>query len=449
MRIHIKLAVVLLLVIVMTIPLLLIVSKIYERDGYAEQARWDISRSWTGEQQVLGPVLVIPFSETHEKREFDKELERYVTNTYETDEQLFILPESLNGDIVLSTEVRYRGIYEVPVYSSSIVLDGTISKSSLTELRNRSDVANIGQPYLSIVVSDMRGIAEPPALDLDAVKVAFLPGSNLAFHPNGIHAPLNDLASASDDSAAFSIALELRGMSSFRFSPVGGSNFTRIRSSWPHPGFDGQYLPTQREISSEGFKASWQTSEFATNINEKADNCALGDCAAFLASSFGVQLVDPVDVYLQSQRASKYGILFVGLTFTAFFLFEVLKRLAIHPIEYTLVGLALTVFYLLLVSLAEHIAFSSAYAIATIACTGLLCFYVTYVLKSLKRGCAFAGAISVLYCVLYIIIQQEDYAFSMGAGLVFVALAGVMYMTRNVDWFRIGGKPADEGQKAD
>jgi inner membrane protein len=154
-------------------------------------------------------------------------------------------------------------------------------------------------------------------------------------------------------------------------------------------------------------------------------------------SYLGVVLVDPVDVYLQAQRATKYGILFIGLTFTAFFLFEVLRQLSIHPIQYALVGSALTVFYLLLISLAEHISFVWAYWIATGACCGLLGFYITYVLKSIKRGSAFAAAIAGLYGVLYVIIQQEDYAFFMGASLIFLALSGVMYVTRNIDWFHI------------
>ena len=173
-------------------------------------------------------------------------------------------------------------------------------------------------------------------------------------------------------------------------------------------------------------------------MNRKANKCAVGDCAEFINSYSGVQLVDPVDVYLQAQRATKYAILFIGLTFTAFFLFEILKNLAIHPIQYGLVGLALTVFYLLLISLAEHIRFASAYAIATISCSGLLAYYISYVLGSVRRGLTFGMAIAGLYGVLYVIIQEEDFAFSMGAGLVFFALSGVMYLTRKVDWFQIG-----------
>lgn len=449
MRIPIKLVVIALLVLLLTAPLLLVVSKIYERDDYYDQAKSDIARSWTGEQKLLGPILVVPYTSVYEKREYDDDLKRHVTNKYHQNRHLFVLPDTLKSDIELKTETRYRGIYEVPVYSSKIKLDGLISSSMIARLVERSDVTAVGQPYLSIVVDDLRGIAEPPTLGWNTNRVKFLPGSNLAFQPNGIHAPLGNLESSGAESYRFSVTLTLRGMSSFRFAPVGSSNSTKIASSWPHPRFEGSYLPTERKITDEGFTASWQTSAFATNIDRKANKCADGDCAEFLTSYFGVQLVDPVDVYMQAQRATKYGILFIGLTFTAFFLFEILKKLSIHPIQYALVGLALTVFYLLLISLAEHIPFVTAYSIATAACSGLLAFYITYVLRSFTRGIAFGASIAALYGVLYIIIQEEDYAFSMGAGLVFVALSGVMFFTRHVDWFQISRSTFGKTEAAD
>jgi len=437
MRIPTKLAFIVAMMLLLAVPLLLVVSKIYERDNYHEQARNDIANSWTGEQLILGPILVVPYTRIYEKREFSKELEKYVTSGVTVDEQLFVLPDALTGNIDLQTEIRYRGIYEVPVYSSAINLVGDISNSEILELAQRKDVIAIKQPYLSVVVNDMRGIASSPALNWNGDTVEFMPGSQLTFRDSGIHAPLSNVDLGDLNRYHFSVSFTLRGMSSFRFVPVGNSNSIDIASNWPHPRFEGLYLPFHREISDSGFTASWQTSAFATNIAQKARSCASGDCSQLMNNSLGVVLIDPVDVYLQAQRASKYGILFIGLTFTAFFLFEVLRKVAIHPIQYMLVGLALSVFYLLLVSLAEHIPFLWAYGIATLACSGLLGFYITCVLKSLRRGSLFASAITSLYAVLYVIIQEEDYAFSMGAGLIFIALSGVMFATRNIDWFQV------------
>jgi len=439
MRIRIKLAVIAALMLLLAIPLLLVVSKIYERDNYQKQAQRDIAESWTGEQTVLGPILVIPYTRVYEGPEYDPELERYVTREITVDEQLFILPDALTADANLKTEIRYRGIYEVPVYSSNLMLSGEMSNAELLELGRRNDVTAIGQPYLSIVVNDVRGIANSPVLNWDAETVEFIPGSRLSFQNSGIHAPLPDTDRDKLQRYRFSLNLALRGMSSFRFTPVGDTSSITIESNWPHPRFEGRYLPSHREIDDEGFRAEWQMSTFSTNIAEQARACAGGSCGEFMYNYLGVALIDPVDIYLQAQRASKYGILFIGLTFTAFFLFEVLRQLSIHPIQYTLVGLALSVFYLLLVSLSEHILFVWAYWIATVACSGLLGFYITYVLKSFKRGSAFAAAIAGLYGVLYIIIQAEDYAFSMGAGLIFAALSGVMYVTRNIDWYEVSG----------
>lgn len=438
MQIRLKLAIIAVLVIVLTVPLFLITSKIYERDSYRSQARDDIARSWTGEQAVLGPILVVPFTRVVMKREFDEKMKQYVMRRHEIDEQIFVLPDLLNAEFRMTTEVRYRGIYEVPVYSGTVEMSGELSDRRVDELRQRQDVASIGEPYLSIVVDDVRGITRAPDLRWGSEKVAFMPGSNLRFRTSGIHAPAAFAPSDTQSTVRFSVSLDLRGLSSLRVTPVGRSNTVSMSSNWPHPKFEGLYLPATREISQDGFTASWQISMFSTNIEEQSRQCAAGNCEALLDNQLGVSLIEPVDIYLQSQRTSKYGILFIGLTFTAFFLFEVLRQLAIHPVQYGLVGLALTVFYLLLVSLAEHIAFATAYTIATFACSGLLGFYVSYVLGSLLRGSVFAVSISLLYGVLYIIIQAEDYAFSMGAVLVFSALAAVMFFTRNFDWYNIG-----------
>lgn len=450
MQIRMKLAVIATLVIVLTIPLFLITSKIYERDSYRNQARDDIARSWTGEQKVLGPILVVPYTRVVRNREFDEKLKQYFMRKQEIREELLVMPDSLNAQFQMTTEVRYRGIYEVPVYSGTVAMSGTVSGNRLTELKERQDVVAIGQPFLSLIVDDVRGITRSPDLTWGDEKVPFLPGSQLRFKSRGIHAPIAIASSDKDSTVPFSVSLDLRGIASLQFTPVGRSNSVSISSNWPHPKFEGLYLPASREISEDGFTANWQISMFSTNIEEQSRQCTAGSCEDFLNNHLGVSFIEPVDIYLQAQRASKYGILFIGLTFTAFFLFEVLRQLAIHPIQYGLVGLALTVFYLLLVSLAEHIAFATAYTIATVACSGLLGFYVSYVLGSLLRGTTFAVSISLLYGVLYIIIQAEDYAFSMGAILVFTALAAVMYFTRNFDWYGLSKVwPAPKNSQSD
>ena len=216
------------------------------------------------------------------------------------------------------------------------------------------------------------------------------------------------------------------------------STRAEITSEWPHPSFTGGFLPDERSVTEKGFHATWQLSRYATGVDAlvqqrqskakpKLENC-----------DFGVRFVTPVDVYQQSTRAVKYGMLFVILTFAGFFLFEVLRRMAVHPIQYAMAGAALAMFFLLLISLSEHIPFPLAYVVASGACVGLLAFYVGHVLQSAVRGLGFGGMLAGLYAVLYVLLLSEDYALLLGSLLLFAVLGAVMVMTRRVDWYRIG-----------
>ncbi len=215
-------------------------------------------------------------------------------------------------------------------------------------------------------------------------------------------------------------------------------------SDWPHPSFVGQFLPRGREITAAGFSADWRTSFFATNLEEALQRCppqadpAIPDCADFTGRHFGVSFIDPVDQYLRTERAVKYGFLFILLTFAGFFLLEVLRRFSVHPVQYGLVGLALAMFFLLLLSLSEHIGFAAAYAVSAVACVGLITFYVTQVLGSRVHGAGFGASLAALYGLLYAILGSEDYALLTGSVLVFTLLAIVMVLTRHVNWSRAG-----------
>ena len=282
MQIRVKLAIIAVLVLALTIPLFLITSKIYERDSYRNLAREDIARSWTGEQKVLGPILVVPYTRVVTKREFDDKLKKYVQRRIEVDEELLVLPEMLNAEFHLTTEVRYRGIYEVPVYSGTAKLSGTFSTAQAAELRQRPGTKNVGQPYLSLVLDDVRGIARTPDLKIGTETVAFKPGSKFRFRSSGIHAPIDIGYSDTDQPVPFSVSMHMRGTSSFRFAPVGDSNSVEIVSNWPHPSFEGRYLPSTRDIADDGFTANWQISTFSTNMKEQALQCSAGNCLSLI-----------------------------------------------------------------------------------------------------------------------------------------------------------------------
>jgi inner membrane protein len=240
---------------------------------------------------------------------------------------------------------------------------------------------------------------------------------------------------AAPESVAFEAKLPLKGLQRIDFVPTGRESVVVLKSTWPHPSFYGRYLP-RHETGENGFSAEWRTSYFATNLNQLYAQCGRA-CAAFDAVAHGVELFRPVDVYQQLERSTKYGFLFIGLTFLVFFLFEVLRRLPIHPVQYGLVGFALATFFLLLLSLAEHIAFGLAYAVASLASIALIAVYVSSVLRSLVRGAVLGAMLTGLYAMLYLLLQSEDQALLFGSVGIFAVLATVMLATRHVDWYAL------------
>ena len=252
-----------------------------------------------------------------------------------------------------------------------------------------------------------------------------------------MHAVLPNLEIEMKKEYSFSFSIELRGMEKLSFAPMGMNTEVKLTSDWPHPSFIGAYLPEHREINADGFPAIWRVSSFSSNIAQQLNACVRKNCSHLLNNSFGVSLIQPVDVYQQSERSIKYGILFISLTFIAFWVFEILKKLQIHPVQYLLVGFALSIFYLLLISLSEHIVFGWAYFIAAVSCTGLLGYYLTGIVRSLWTSVVFSGIIALLYAVLYVIICLENTALIMGSGLLFCSLAVLMGITRNIDWYSI------------
>jgi inner membrane protein len=227
--------------------------------------------------------------------------------------------------------------------------------------------------------------------------------------------------------------LDLGGAEAFSLAPLGADTTVSMRANWPHPSFQGRFLPARHKIGSDGFTANWQVSRFAAQGAAEAANCAF-PCNR-MAEQISVSLIEPVGLYQQLERASKYGFLFIGLTFAAFLLFELPRRLAIHPVQYALVGLALAMFFLLLAALSEHIDFAMAYPIATLACVGLIATYLVRVLKSLRAGLAFGAALAALYAMLFALLKAEDHSLLGGSLLLFGLLAVVMLATRRVDWY--------------
>jgi inner membrane protein len=422
--------------LLLLIPLLMIGGKVDERRDYRDGVRREISESWTGEQTLRGPVVVVPYIEKIRSRVWDKVLEKHVDQIVEYERALHFFPQRLDIAAEIQTEERYRGIYSVPVYTSVLKIEGNFRLPPYYGIEAARDI-RWRRPFLSLGVGDVRGIREGLSLKWQGKKAMFLAGSGSPQIPQGVHSDLESLNAPDEQTYTFAVDLKLAGTERLNITPVGADTRVSMRSPWPHPSFIGRFLPESRKVDAQGFEAIWSVSHFSTNMEEVFQSCVEGQCMDLNNTQFGVSFRQPVDIYSLTDRALKYGILFIGLTFGVFFLFEILKRMAIHPVQYALVGLALAVFYQLLISLSEHMAFGLAYLVAAAASISLITFYVCYVLKSVLRGLGFGCVLSLLYGMLLLILKSEDHSLLMGSILVFLALSSAMYLTRNVDWYRV------------
>ncbi len=438
-----KLGVIALLILLLLIPLLMIGGLVEERQRQRDHVLQDIARSSSYRQQLTGPILVLPYTKVlHEWKTQAKTGERYLEQR-QVRGRLYFLPErfELNGRVV--TELRARGIYQARLYHSDNQVSGRFELPARFGLGDELGLYQFDAPLLAVGISDIRGIGNALQLRLNGATLDFAPGSGDERFGAGVHVPLPALDSQGGQRLEFAFDLKLQGTEQLSVVPVGRDSRVSLQADWPHPSFVGEYLPTQREVSAQGFSAHWQTSFFATDLEQSLQECVRKNkCDGLFGRRFGVSFVDPVDQYLKSDRAIKYALLFIGLTFAVFFLFEVLKRLAVHPLQYALVGMSLALFYLLLLSLSEHLGFALAYGLSAAACVALNAFYVTHVLHSRLRGGAFGLLLAALYGLLYGLLSAEDYALLMGSLLVFGVLGCVMVLTRKLDWYGVG-KPAE------
>lgn len=434
-----KVASILFLTLVLMLPMAHIRGLIRERQALRDQVLEDVARSDARAQTITGPILVVPYTRTVQERQLDAQ-GRPFSVAREVSGELRLLPELLGVDGTLRTEERQRGIYRARIFRANARLAGRFDVPAHFGITEDVASYHFGRAHLALGISDIRGIGNALTLRAAGADTPFQPGTGTTLLSSGVQAPLPEAAPDQPRPISYEIELSLAGTGDFNVVPVGRETNVRLASDWPHPGFSGQFLPREREISASGFAATWQTSFFATNMQETLARCdrSAEACDDFLGRSFGVSFVDPVDQYLKSERAAKYAFLFIGLTFAGFFLVEILRRVSVHPVQYGLVGAALAMFFLLLLSFSEHIGFAAAYAVSAAACVGVIAFYVAHVLDSRLQGLGFGLALAALYGLLYGILSSEDYALLMGSLLVFGLLATVMVLTRKVSWNEMG-----------
>ncbi len=452
-----------LLALLLLIPVGMIQSIIFDREMNRESAIQDITSKWGNEQIIAGPVLTVPYDSY--KTVDGKQLKETAFAHF--------LPEDLNIKSTIVPELRSRDIYDAVVYSSDISFSGGFKKPDFRALGINPQFVHWNEAFVAVGIPDIRGVEERVEMNFGDQKLAFVSGVKTddvirdmgTYHyddrpwdvygrdvygrnemavskamridddqggvSSGLSAvvPANLLYSDND----FEFTLKLRGGERLSFVPIGKTTNVEMGSDWTAPSFDGAYLPDNREVGDEGFTSQWKV----LDLNRNYPQSWTGSIYNIYDSAFGVSLLEPVDGYQKSERSAKYAILIIALTFLVFLSFEIFNQRRIHPIQYILVGLALVLFYALLVSISELIGFNQAYGIAGIATIGLILLYSQTILKEKGFVAIEGGILLFLYAFIYILLQLEDYALFIGSVGLFVILATIMYLSRKVDWYSL------------
>jgi len=416
------------LVLLLQIPILMIEGLIGDRTATRKQAVEDVTGKWGREQSIIGPALVVPFVVrwTDEDKSGKK-------TAHTTVESASFLPEDLRIDGKLESEVRYRGIFGVPVYRLVLQVQGRFLRPDFSDWGVSPDDILWDRAEMWVRISDARAIQNQAALSWNGGEIPFAPGlGDFGGAGAGIHAVLK--GGLTGPGYDFSFPLTLNGSLGAFFAPLGRGTTVTLASNWRSPSFQGNWLPTDRKVHPDGFESRWVISSLGRNYPQRwTSRTNVSD--EMEKSKFGVSLFTPIDVYRMSERSVKYESLFLLLTFLSLWMFEVLAKRRIHSLQYLLVGAAMCLFYLLLLSVSEHVGFLRAYLLASVAVVGLITAYCAAVLKGVPRAAIVGGIVAALYFYLYILLLNEDYALLIGSIGLFVILAAVMYLTRKTDWY--------------
>lgn len=442
-----KLAMAILVGLMLSIPLFTVWLLVYDRQLQSEQAQASIAEGWGGPQLIAGPVLVIPYRTTAD--ETVTENGQQVTRSREVWQELTLAPEQARIETEVAPERRSRSIYEVVVYDSHVTGRARfVMPADLQRAGVDPAALDLSRAELRFGLSDPRGLGANPRISVGGQPLRLQPGSGSTGGQRGFFAWL-DAASLARQPILVEFAYDFRGNGSLSLAPQAGDTLWRVRSAWPHPSFQGGFLPDERNVDANGFTATYRVGNLALGRSlvqtgpagestspppPEMSDAPLVRVPGFASQTAQISLVQPVDLYSQVNRAAKYGFLFIGFTFLAFLMFDVIGGVRVSAVEYLLVGAALILFFVLLLALAEVIGFMLAYIAASAAIAGLNTAYSAAVLKSWRRAGFIGGLLAGLYAVLYILLSLEAYSLLIGALMLFVALAAVMYVTRNLNW---------------
>ncbi|MEO5973177.1 MAG: cell envelope integrity protein CreD [Sphingomicrobium sp.] len=444
-----KLLLAILIGVALAIPLFSVWLLVYDRQSQSVQAAASITEGWGGPQAIAGPVLVIPYRATTSETVIEGG--RSVTRSRDVMRELSLAPETIDLTTDIRPERRKRSIYEAVVYDARVA--GKARFAFPPDLaRHGVTIADmdLARAELRFALSDPRGLGANPTVAADGRRLRLQPGGG-SNGGRGFFAWI-DAAMLTARPLSVDFAFDFRGNASLSLAPQAGDTRWAVRSAWPHPSFGGDFLPTARRVDEKGFAATFRVGNLAlgrslvstadagaSNLAERVPSPSRDMIATPPSDSGAVQtahisLIQPVDLYSRVNRATKYGFLFIGFTFLALLMFDVIAGVRISPVEYLLMGAALVLFFVLLLAFAEVIGFTPAYILASAAIAGLNTAYSAAVLKSWRRAWLIGGLLVALYAVLFVLLSLEAFSLLIGALLLFAALAGVMYGTRRIDW---------------
>ncbi|MDP2688304.1 MAG: cell envelope integrity protein CreD [Aequorivita sp.] len=420
------------LLLVLLIPLEFVKSLINERANRQEEVVREINEKWGNEVLLSGPIIKIPYKVISEEKIFNEKSSSYFTKTNEILKYAYFFPDKLNINSQVDSKPLNRSIYESVVYSATIDVKGNFPKIDFTN----SDISeeNIIWEKATVLfkTSNLKGIKTTPVMNLASESLVMTPQYSTEYLSTIQSNYISNAKEIFSGTLPFSFNLKINGSESLKFLPIGKETDATMKSNWHSPSFDGNFLPedTNKQISKDGFTATWRVLQ----INRQFEQSFFGKLPDLSASAFGTKLIIPVDEYQKSERTAKYGFMVIGLTLLVFLLIQLVSKIYIHPFQYVMIGLALVMFYTLLISISEHSNFLNAYAIAAFSVLALITVYSRAILKGFKFPLLICASLASLYGFIYVIIQLENYALLVGSIGLFLILAVVMFASRRIDW---------------
>lgn len=422
-----------LLTLVLLIPLAFVKDLIYERSQRQKEVVSEINYKWGEDVYMYGPVLKIPYTAYSEIKTVDSATKKVIIQQSAETKFAYFLPDKLNATINVDTEKKKRNNYESVVYKSTLAFDGNYALPDFNSQSIANENIQWNKASILVKTNNIKSITGAVTINIGGKKYAFEPSAEEA-EKDSVSSLETKFFDARDlfaaDNSGFDFKINYKGSEQIKIVPIGKMTTAKMKSNWPSPSFDGNFIPESSHIGTEGFTADWKIS----HLNRAFGQQHFGYLPSLKDYTFDVRFIIPVDQYQQNERAAKYGFLVIGLTFLVFFLIQSVSKISIHIFQYGMIGLALVMFYTLLISITEHSSFLLAYIVAGISVVVMISLYSISILKSIKFPVFIALSLAALYSFIYVIIQLENYALLVGSIGLFAILGAVMYFSRKIEW---------------